>query len=267
MSKNETEAVLEIRHCSHRASGVRILDDASWSVRRGEHWAVLGPNGAGKTTLLRIASGYLWPNDGGTIIRAGQEYPDIRELRRSIGWVTSTLVRRIPADEEVLDTVVSGKFAQLGLFHMEWDPPQPGDYDRAETFLEELDAADLIPKQFGQLSQGEQQKVLLARARMAAPLLIILDEPCAGLDPGARELFLQSIESLAQLEGCPALVLVTHHIEEIMPSFAQTLVLDRSRVVAAGPTREIVTDTLMRELYHAPVAKLIEHHGRLWPIW
>ncbi|MEX0867985.1 MAG: ATP-binding cassette domain-containing protein, partial [Pirellulales bacterium] len=255
------QTVLEMRGCSHRAGGVRILDDASWQVRRGEHWAVLGPNGAGKTTLLRIASGYLWPNDGGSVIRAGEEHPDLRELRRSIGWVTSSLVRRIPEQEAVLDTVVSGKFAQLGLFHMEWDPPQPDDYEVARRYLAELAATDLIGKLFGQLSQGEQQKVLLARARMALPLLIILDEPCAGLDPGARELFLHSIEQLAQLEHCPSLVLVTHHIEEIMPAFTHTLVLNDAKVIAAGPTSELVNPRLMEQLYGAPVAKLERHGG------
>lgn len=258
---------LEIRNVSHEAGGNRLLDDVSWRVRRGEHWAVLGPNGAGKTTLLKIATGYLWPNAGGEVLRDGEGATDLREMRRRIGWVSTSLNGQIPPKEPVLDTVVSGRFAQTGLMVMHWDPPTPDDYERARRLLAEMKCESLIPKKFGVLSQGEQQKVLIARARMTEPLLIILDEPCAGLDPGAREQFLAELEALAREPGAPSLVLVTHHIEEITPAFARTLAIRDGRVLRSGPTCEIIDRELVSELYGTQVADLISHNGRQWPIW
>ncbi len=258
---------LELCNVSYIAGGLRLLDRVSWRVERGEHWAVLGANGAGKTTLLRIACGYLWPNAGGTVLRDGQATADLRTLRRRIGWVSSLLNAQIPPDEKVLDTVVSGKFAQTGLVRMHWDPPTSDDYARAESLLTAISAAPLLHKRFGILSQGEQQKVLIARARMTEPLLVILDEPCAGLDPGAREALLASLDKLAAQPSAPSLILVTHHIEEIMPAFTNTLALKGGKVLRSGPTRAILDKPLVAQLYNTPVGDLIAHHNRLWPIW
>ena len=254
-------------HVSHAAGETPIVRDVSWSIEHGEHWAVLGPNGAGKTTLLRIACGYLWPNRGGHVLRDGHDHVDIREIRKSIGWVSSVLNTDIPRHEPVLRTVVSGKFAMLGLRELDWDRPSSEDFERASEYLEQLDAADLAEKNFGILSQGEQQKVLIARARMTEPLLILLDEPCAGLDPAARERFLASVEALANHTDAPSLVISTHHFEEIMPAFANTLVLIDGQVAASGPTREVITSELIERVYGVAPSQLIKHAGRLWPLW
>jgi iron complex transport system ATP-binding protein len=258
---------LEIREVSHTAGGRRLLDRVSWRVERGEHWAVLGPNGAGKTTLLKIACGYLWPNAGGEVLRDGEATTDLREMRRRIGWVSSVLTRQIPPREKALDTIVSGKFAQTGLMVMHWDRPRADDYARAEALLAEMDSLDLRDKPFGVLSQGEQQKVLIARARMTEPLLVILDEPCAGLDPAAREKLLAALTQIAARPAAPSLILVTHHIEEIVPAFAHALALRDGRVARSGPTRQIIDARLVRDLYGAEGAELIDRHGRLWPVW
>ena len=138
---SERTPIIEIRNVSYEAGGRTIIDRASWSIQSGEHWAVLGPNGAGKTTLLKLACGYLWPNAGGEVLRAGRVLSDLRELRRSIGWVSSILNEKIPKHERVLDTVVSGKFAQTGLLAMAWDRPRDEDYHRARQFLAQLDRA------------------------------------------------------------------------------------------------------------------------------
>ncbi len=189
MNGTSTFPYLDLREVSFALNGTRILDTVSWKVEPGEHWAILGPNGAGKTTLLKIVCGYLWPNAGGAVYRKGETLIDLSQLRRSIGWVTSTLADEIPVRESVLDTVVSGKYAQIGLLEYPWEPIPAQVYEKARACLRELGCEALTSHPFGTLSQGEQQKVLVCRARMTDPYLIILDEPCAGMDPGARELF------------------------------------------------------------------------------
>jgi iron complex transport system ATP-binding protein len=256
---------LELRDVSYTANGQPLLKSIDWTVLPREHWAILGPNGSGKTTLLKLASGYLWPNAGGEIRRRGKLLADLRELRKSIGWVTSSLVPEIPASERVIRTVVSGKFAQVGLLENFGGSPSNADYRLGEKLLGQMGCSHLREREFGVLSQGEQQKVLIARARMTRPYLIFLDEPCAGMDPGARENFLTSLQILSRQKKIPSLVYVTHHIEEILPLFGKTLVLHRGRVLHAGTTRAVLDKNLLRELYGAPLS-LIRKKGRLWPV-
>jgi iron complex transport system ATP-binding protein len=255
--------VLDLRDVTWLADGRTILDRITWRVERGEHWAILGPNGAGKTTLLRLACGYIWPNGGGRILRNGEELVDLRELRRSIGWVTSSLALQVPASEQVLHTVLSGESAQVG--YIEWEPPTEDDLAHARTCLEQLDVLHLEDRRFGTLSQGEQQKVLIARARMTRPMLIILDEPCEGMDPGARETFLASIQDLAARQQDLSLVFVAHHIEEIMPAFGRTLVLKEGRIVRQGCTRDVLQEGVLQEIYGVPM-RIRECKGRFWPM-
>ena len=266
------QPVIELQNVSYAVRGKRIVNDASWKVLPGEHWGILGPNGAGKTTLLRMACGYLWPNDGGRILRQGEESIDLRELRRSIGWVSSTLAGQIPRDEPVLDTVVSGHFAQTGLMRMEWDPPLPEHYELAREQLRIMHCDGLVDRQFGVLSQGEQQRVLIARAKMAQPLLVVLDEPCVGLDPGGREQFLASLNRMAEAPQSesippPSMIMVTHRLEEIMPAFDKILAMSDARIVGSGPKSEVATAELLAQLYGQAPAEMIERNGRVWPIW
>jgi iron complex transport system ATP-binding protein len=264
--------------------GVEILSEVDWRIERGEHWAVLGPNGCGKTTLLRIASGYLWPTSG-RVLRLGKELVDLGELRRSIGWVSSDLAARIPASDTGLETVVTGRLAQIGLKHFPYGGPTAADYEDAAAELARLDCESLADKPFGVFSQGERQQVLVARARMAGPLLLVLDEPCAGMDPGVRERFLTWLnermvndEARMTNDECekssssirhsfPTLIFVTHHVEEIVPGIDNTLVLQAGRVYAAGPTHEVVTRATIEEVYDTQLARIERSGGRLWPIW
>lgn len=261
------DPLLEFHEVSFRAGGQIILDRISWSIQSGEHWALLGPNGSGKTTLLRMATGFIWPNAGGIIRRCGQELLDLRQLRRSIGWVSSTLVSSVPPQEVAVDTVVSGRFAQFGLRRHPGCNPKDEDYAQGRTLLEKSGCGLLIDRPFGVLSQGEQQQVLIARARMAGPLLILLDEPCAGLDPGAREKLLAALADLIGDPQAPQMVLVTHHLEEILPQITHTLVLSRGRVVRSGPTREVVDEGLLEQIFETSADRIEHAGGRMWPIW
>ena len=257
--------ILDIRQVSYKIGGRLILDRVSWQLRAGEHWVVLGPNGAGKTSLLRIACGYIWANAGGEIYRKGEALVNLRQLRESIGWVTISLTGQIPPGEVVARTVVSGKFAQLGLREFAGQRPDDADFARARRYLDEMGCANIAEQEFGTLSQGEKQRVLIARARMARPLLLILDEPCAGLDPGGRELLLASIQNLARIQREMGLILVTHHIEEIMPVFEKSLVLANARIIESGPTKEVVCPQLIQRLYGISTT-IKREAGRYWMI-
>ncbi len=280
---------VQLENVSVEFDGQTILDRVSWTIQSGQRWGILGPNGSGKTTLLRVACGYLWPNAGGRVLRRGVERTDLRELRKSIGWVTSSLAAEIPRRERALDTAVSGKLAQTGLKVFASHPPLPlgegrseggggeditpaadltsADYARAAELLRQLGCGELLDRPFGVLSQGEQQKVLIARARMAEPWLIILDEPCAGLDPGAREDLLHFVDAFARKNPACTLLMVTHHLEEIMPAFERLLVLSAGRVVQAGLADEIICPKLLETLYGVRPQRIEESGGRYWPIW
>ena len=255
----------ELRSVSYVAAGRKILHSINWTVEQGEHWAILGPNGSGKTTLLRLACGYLWPNAGGEVYRKGKILIHLPELRKSIGWVTSTLPAEIPSRERVLRTVVSGKFAQIGYVEGFGGEATRQDYRLAERYLAQMRSGTLRDQEFGVLSQGEQQKVLIARARMTKPYLIILDEPCAGMDPGARENFLATLQSVGKQKKIPSLIFVTHHVEEILPLFRNTLVLKEGKVLHAGNTSDVLKRNVLEELYGMSLA-VMKRKGRYWPI-
>ncbi len=251
--------ILEVSGLRVARGHTTILDGVSWQVTRGEHWAILGANGSGKTSLLKALTGYLSPTAGG-ISLLGRRYGecDWRELRFKIGVVTSAFTASIPPAERALDTVMSGKFAQLDLWHR----TTRADRARGLRLLRASGLAKLANREWVYLSQGERQRVLIARALMARPRLLILDEPCAGLDPVARENFLQFIETLARRKNSPALVLVTHHVEEIMPAFTHALLLRAGRVHAAGKRTQLLTSKNLSAIFNAPL-KLTRHHGRL----
>ncbi len=228
-----------------------ILRGMDWRVRSGEHWVILGPNGSGKTSLLKAITGYLSPTSGDVAL-LGRTYgeSDWRDLRLRVGIVTSALQASIPPAETALDTVLSGRYAQLDL----WSHPTRAERAEGRALLRFVGGAPLARREWAHLSQGERQRILIARSLMARPRLLILDEPCAGLDPVAREEFLWFLESLAGRRGGPALVLVTHHAEEIMPAFTHALLLRGGRVFASGAKRAVVTSRRMGAAFGARIS-------------
>ena len=248
-------AILEVNQLRIQRGDTTILNNVSWRVERGEHWAILGANGSGKTSMLKALTGYLSPT-AGDLALLGRRYGtcDWRDLRLQIGVVMSAFGASIPLAEPALDTVVSGKFAQLDL----WHPVTRADRTAALRLMQASGLGGLAKREWLYLSQGERQRVLIARALMARPRLLILDEPCAGLDPVAREKFLGFIESLARRAGpsrtsAPALVLVTHHVEEITPAFTHALLLREGRVLAAGPREQVLTSKNLSATFGAPL--------------
>jgi iron complex transport system ATP-binding protein len=228
-----------------RLSGVRlvrgdttILDGIDWTVRRGDRWVILGPNGSGKTTLLRIASLYLHPSRGEVEVlghRLGRV--DVRRLRTEIGLVSPALAGMLRDEVTAVDVVMAAREAALETW---WHSYGPDDRAVAEALLARMGAGALADREFGTLSSGERQRVLLARSLWGDPGLVLLDEPTAGLDLGAREDLVQRLAHLADDAGTPPTVLVTHHVEEIPPGFTHALLLRDGRVVAAGPIDRVL---------------------------
>jgi len=243
-------SILEVQGLRVQRGATTILDRVDWRVGRGEHWVILGANGSGKTSLLRALTGYLAPTSG-DIRLLGEHFgeSDWRELRLHLGVVTSSFAALVPVCELALDTVVSGKFAQLDL----WARVTPADRAAARRLLRQVRAGHLARREWQHLSQGERQRILIARALMARPRLLVLDEPCAGLDPAAREEFLRLVESLTQRRRGPAIVLVTHHVEEITPGFTHALLLKGGRVLGAGPRRQMLTSAKLSLVFDARV--------------
>jgi iron complex transport system ATP-binding protein len=257
--------LVELMDVTYTLNGNPILDHISWKIMEGENWAILGPNGAGKTSLLKMIYGTIWPNRSGEISRRGSSHTDLGHLRRAIGWLTSNIGGIIPRNEPVVDTVISGKFAQLGLWMLPGETVTIRDKEKAITHLRHLGCEHLSGRRFGTLSQGEQQKVLICRALMAEPYLLILDEPCAGLDPGSREVFLSGIESLGNKGECPALVFVTHHPEEVLPLFSHVLFLKGGSIIGQGAKEELLTSIMMRRAYDVSF-DLLKKNDRYWPV-
>jgi iron complex transport system ATP-binding protein len=253
-------AVIEFADVTVRRGSATLLDKISWRVAEGERWVVLGPNGAGKTTLLQVASAQIHPTDGvAGILDEVLGTVDVFELRPRIGLTSVALAERIPRDELVRDVVVSASYAVVGRWREAYDDL---DHDRAQELLGAVGAGHLLERTFGTLSEGERKRVQIARALMADPELLLLDEPAAGLDLGGREDLVSTLSALAQNPASPATVLVSHHVEEIPPGFTHALLLRAGRVVAIGPLAEVVTEEHLAETFDMPL--VLSHEAGRW---
>ncbi len=246
----KNRVVLEVEDLRIERGVTTLIHDISWRVNADEHWVVLGANGSGKTSLLRALTGYLMPTEG-EIRLLGEVYGDSdwRELRKRIGLVSSAVRELMSDSEPALDAVVTGKYAMVD----HWGEVSPEDRRAGMRILRQIECAHLADRPWAYLSQGERQRVLIGRALMAKPRLLILDEPCAGLDPAAREHFLQFVESMGRKRNAPTLVLVTHHVEEIMPIFSHALILKDGGVSAAGTKKEVLNSKVLSDAFASPV--------------
>ncbi|MGB9373330.1 MAG: ABC transporter ATP-binding protein [Jiangellales bacterium] len=232
-------AALEFADVTMIRSGQRLLDSVSWLVEEDERWVVLGPNGAGKTTLLSIAAAQAHPSSGyAEVLGEMLGSVDVFELRPRIGLASALLAERIPAEETVRDLVLTAAYAVVGRWRESY---QGMDEAQADALLTRMGVGHLTDRTFGTLSEGERKRAQIARALMTDPELLLLDEPAAGLDLGARERLVATLDGLASDPYAPAMVLVTHHVEEIPPSMTHALLLRGGEVVAAGPVEQTLT--------------------------
>ncbi|MBL9139315.1 MAG: ATP-binding cassette domain-containing protein [Verrucomicrobiales bacterium] len=252
--------ILEVAGLTIRRGGTEILRDIAWRVEPGQHWLILGPNGSGKTSLLGALTGYLTPT-AGRLDLLGRQYgrADWPALRRRVGLVSSSLRQMMHEDETALEIVMEGRLAAIDLR----EPTRGPHARRGRELLAEVGCSPLASRPWAYLSQGERQRVLIARALMARPEILILDEPCAGLDPVAREQFLGFLSAM----GCqphPSLVFVTHHVEEILPVFGQTLLLRDGSVIASGPTRAVLNSATLSRTFGAKIR--VAQRGGRWSL-
>ena len=258
-------AVLDIRGLVVHRDGTLILDRLDWRVQRGEHWVILGANGSGKTSLLSALTGYLTPS-AGEVELLGETYgnSDWRELRKRVGLVSSAIRQKVPDWDPSGLVVIGGKYAMLDY----WGRVTRADRAEAAKVMRAAECAHLAERDWGVLSQGERQRVLIARALMARPAVLILDEPCAGLDPVAREHFLAFLQRLAsrKVDGkdSPTLLFVTHHVEEIVPAITHALLLREGRVTATGPAQKILTSKNLSQTFASPLR--LRRSGGRWAL-
>jgi len=262
MKPDEADAV--------RLSGVRlvrdgktILDGIDWRVQAGERWIVLGPNGSGKTSLCQIISLYLHPSAGTVAVLGGElGRVDVRALRLRIGVTSAALASMMQPRLSVEQIVAAGKYAALAPW---WHTYDDEDWTEARRCLERVGCLDHSSQRFGTLSSGERQRVLLARALMTDPGLLVLDEPTAGLDLTGREQLIQTLARLAEDRDAPSLIVVTHHVDEIPPGFTHALLLASGRIAAAGPIEQVLTGGRLSDCFGLEL-EVERRHGR-WRTW
>jgi len=237
----DPDLLIDFAKVTLRRRGQNLVGPVTWSVELDERWVVIGPNGAGKTSLLRIAAALEHPSSGTAYVlgeRLGRV--NMSELRSRVGLSSSALSQRVPEGEVVRDLVVSAGYAVLGRWREKYDDI---DYNQAIDMLESVGAEHLAERTYETLSEGERKRVLIARSLMTDPELLLLDEPAAGLDLGGREELVARLADLAADADAPAIVLVTHHVEEIPHGFSHALILSEGRVVDSG----LLANTLTAE--------------------
>jgi iron complex transport system ATP-binding protein len=240
-------SVVRLEDVSVLRNEVTILDGVNWEVQADERWVVLGANGAGKTTLLEVAGAQLFPTSGTvSVLDTELGTADLSELRPRIGFASTALARRIPVTEKVLDVVLTAAYAITGRWNEEYDEI---DERRARRVLEEWGLGAFAERTFGELSDGEQKRVQIARSVMTDPEILFLDEPAASLDLGARESLVRTLGGYASSADSPAIVVVTHHVEEIPVGFTHALVLTSGSIAAAGPIGDVITNEVLSSAF------------------
>jgi iron complex transport system ATP-binding protein len=243
--------VLSFNNVSVMRSDKTILSDVTWSVKDNERWVIVGPNGAGKTTLLKIAAAQMQPSSGSASV-LGEALGEINvfDLRTRIGFASTAIASRIPNSETVLDAVMTASYAVTGRFKEMYEDV---DERRARRVLTEWHLSEYADRAFGTLSDGERKRVQIARAVMPDPELLLLDEPVASLDIGSREATIKILSGYASHPAAPAIIMVTHHLEEIPAGFTHALVLNDGRIIACGPINHTLTTEKLSEAYGLPL--------------
>lgn len=247
----DPDLLIDFHSVELRRGGRALVGPIDWQVELDERWVIIGPNGAGKTSLVRMAAAEEFPSSG-TAFLMGEQLgkTDMRDLRSAIGISSAAVQHRIPDNERVFDLVVSAGYAILGRWREEY---LDVDFERGDAILAHVGASHLKDRTWGTLSEGEKKRVVLARALMSNPELLILDEPSAGMDLGGREDLVGYLGDLALDADAPAIVMITHHVEEIPYGFTHAMILDEGKVVAKGLINSVLTSANLSQAFHQPI--------------
>lgn len=242
--------IVDLQNVSYRKNGNVILEDVNWQVKEGENWIILGLNGSGKTTLLQMLNGYIFPSFGGKANVLGFQFGGcpIADLRKHIGWISNALSQNLSPTETGIEIVMSGKYASIGL----WEKVSEEEFKEAEAIMEQLDIMKLRDRQYGTMSQGEKQKVIIGRALISNPDIIIFDEAFNGLDIFAKKDMSDLITKLAH-ETTKNIFFVTHNTDEILPVFNKALLIRNGKVHSQGDLKEVITQDNLQDFYGADV--------------
>ena len=251
--------ILQMQNVGIRKDGEWLLKGVNWNIQKGEHWVLFGLNGAGKTTLLNVMNAYIFPMEG-TVSVLGMEFGKtyLREkLRKNIGFVSESLKLQFQPSETAAEVMLSGLFGSIGLY----DKPTEEQIDKVISMLKLLGCYEYRNRRFETLSQGERQRVLIGRALMADPQMLILDEPTSGLDFLAREQLLDAVDKIASTPNGPSIIYVTHHVEEVLPQFTKTILLKKGQVYATGETKDLLSSETLSNFLEMDV-EVVWHNKR-----
>lgn len=262
VSGSAADLVIDISGATVRYGSEEVLHDFNWQVRRGEHWFILGPNGAGKTTLVKTLMGFKWPLYGSRVAVLGEVYGqcNLVDVRRKIAWVSPFLLKWTSSHTTARDVVLSGIDATIGM-HRE---PTDAEIELAMAQMRDLHCEHVAAHAFEDLSSGEQLKVLIGRAMMQSPELLILDEACVHLDMKTREHLLANITALTLRPDAPTVILITHRLEDITRTFTRGMILKDGRMVAQGAREEIITAENLSGAFDMPLRLHRVLDGRFW---
>lgn len=241
-----TSSIISLENISYIRDSIPLLKNISWQVNANENWVLLGPNGCGKTTLMKMIAGWMFPSEGRLNV-LGHQFGEanLTELRSRIGWVTGMLAEEVPGQLTAREIVFAGSMGMLGLY----GDPNEEQIAIAESCMTLMDMAEFADRKFNLLSQGERMRTLIARALATRPCMLILDEPCSGLDPVSREDFLYTINELAKSEKAPPILFVTHHIDEIVPAMNHILALRHGEIVIQGTKEDVLTAENLQKIF------------------
>lgn len=240
-------AVLEFADVTFHRESNQILAGINWSVDEGQHWIIVGPNGAGKSTLMSIAAARLYPSSGyASVLGEILGLTDVFDLRQRIGLASSSMAQLIDDEETVLNAVRTAAYAMSGSWHETYED---SDNERAIGLLQRWNLEHALKRRWITLSEGEKKRLLIARAMMSDPEVLMLDEPAAGLDVSGREQLIEAVHRLTSSPTSPVVVMVTHHVDEIPSTMSHALLLKQGEIIAAGEIASVLTSKNLSELF------------------